>query len=388
MNKKALRTLAALALAFSLTACGNANGSDISDKVSDNISDNGGSSVSNVGTSSAAITPEDNENTSGVSESSRDTPHIGGQTVSTDTSYVPPNNDAYGEVSKSVLVLDGGRAMMLYEMNAERGQKYAAAVSEYKKRLGENINVFALIAPTQLSFYLPERHSGLAGDETALINDIYAQMSGIIPIDAFSALKSHVGEDIYYRTDHHWTQLGAYYAARSFAETALVPFDELSDYERHEKENYLGSFYGGSGEHAEIKNNPETFVWYIPKRTVKTIYCDNKFENGEEGGYFLNPDDIDAPSHWLDTYAQAALAVRVDTGLDTGRRLMIIKDSYADMFAPSLFGSFDEIWIADMRFCRTSMVKLAEDNGITDVLFCCSAHTASGEGAYYLEKMM
>lgn len=335
MNKKALRTLAALALAFSLTACGNANGSDISDKVSDNISDNGGSSVSNVGTSSAAITPEDNENTSGVSESSRDTPHIGGQTVSTDTSYVPPNNDAYGEVSQSVLVLDGGRAMMLYEMNAERGQKYAAVVSEYKKRLGENINVFALIAPTQLSFYLPERHSGLAGDETA-----------------------------------------------------LVPFDELSAYEKHEKENYLGSFYGGSGEHAEIKNNPETFVWYIPKRTVKTIYCDNKFENGEEGGYFLNPDDIDSPSHWLDTYAQAALAVRVDTGLDTGRRLMIIKDSYADMFAPSLFGSFDEIWIADMRFCRTSMVKLAEDNGITDVLFCCSAHTASGEGAYYLEKMM
>lgn len=55
--------------------------------------------------------------------------------------------------------------------------------------------------------------------------------------------------------------------------------------------------------------------------------------------------------------------------------------------AASLFGSFDDIWIADMRFCGTSAVRLARDKGITYLLFCCSAYTASGEGSYYTEKI-
>ena len=76
--------------------------------------------------------------------------------------------------------------------------------------------------------------------------------------------------------------------------------------------------------------------------------------------------------------------VRVNTGLDTGRRLMIIKDSYADSFTPCLFGSFDDIWIVDMRFCDISAVQFAKDKDITDVLFCCSAYSACGDNRYKL----
>ncbi len=384
MNTNKARGIAAIsAVVFSLTACGN---SDRESKTPISTDNSLSSSFGNTAASSSRNTSKPAQS---VPESSRGVPHISAGTVSPDTSYTPPNNDGNGEVSGSILVLDGGRSMMLYNMDRELGRKYAETVNKYKEQLGENVNVYSMIVPTQLSFYLPESCSEMYNDEVSHIADIYGTLEGVIPIDVFSALKDHVTEDIYYRTDHHWTQLGAYYAAKSFAETALVPFDELSEYERHEKEGYLGSFYGATDENPEIKNNPETFVWYIPKRTVSTAYYDDKFENSEEGSYFLDPDDIDAPSHWLDTYAEAALSVHISTGLDTGRKLMIIKDSYADMLAPSLFGSFDEVRIVDTRFCKTSAVRLAKENGITDLLFCCSACSAAGNVSFfYPENIM
>ena len=214
-------------------------------------------------------------------------------------------------------------------------------------------------------------------------------MSGIIPIDAYAALRDHVNEEIYYRTDHHWTQLGAYYAAKSFAETALVPFDDLSAYDKHEKDGYIGTLYGSSNNDPRIGNNPETFFWYVPKREVTTTYLDTNAENGFEGNYFFHPDNFGSTAEWnLTSMAGDGHIVHVNTGLDTGRKLMILKDSYADSLAPCLFGSFDDIWVVDMRYCTTSAVQLAKDNDITDLLFCSNTFSATAQNQYKLEEIM
>lgn len=376
-QKKTRNAAAAFTLVISLTACGNVPAT---------------SKTSSSPIESTAVDASSSEQSTSLPEqsapeSSGGVPHISAAAASTDTSYTPPNNDQAGEVSESILVLDGGRGMMLYNMEYDAGRSHAAAINKYKERLGADFNVYSMVVPTQVTFYMPDKYfeEGISDRELPHIEDINEHLYGIIPIDAFSALKEHVGEDIYYRTDHHWTQLGAYYAAKAFAQTALVPFDELSEYEKHEKEGYLGSFYGGSGEHPEIKNNPETFMVFVPKREVTTVYYDQKGENGFEGSYFFKPEDFNAPSQWLFTYMSGdGNIVRVSTGLNTGRRLMILKDSYADSFAPCLFGSFDEIWIADIRFCEISAVGFAKDKGITDLLFCCSAYSAAGDSRYKL----
>ena len=238
---------------------------------------------------------------------------------------------------------------------------------------------------------MPEKYfdQGISDRELPHIDDINDHLSGIIPIDAYAALKDHVNEEIYYRTDHHWTQLGAYYAAKAFAETALVPFDDLSAYEKHEKNGYLGTLYGSSENDPRIGNNPETFFWYVPKRKVTTTYFDTNAENGTAGDYFYHPDDFSSTVEWNLTYmAGNSRIVHVETGLDTGRRLMIIKDSYADALTPCLFGSFDDIWVVDMRFCTTSAVQLAKDNDITDLLFCSDTFSATAQNQYKLEEIM
>ena len=351
----------------------------------------------------SGIVPDKTENSSavqstvqsveqGTSSTTENTPIITPQsTAGEQTPYTPPTEGQQGEVSGSILVLEDGRGIMLYGIGYEPGRNYAATVNKYKEELGEYVNVYSMVVPTQVTFYMPEKffEQGISDRELPHIDDINEHLSGIIPIDAYAALRDHVNEDIYYRTDHHWTQLGAYYAAKAFAETALVPFDELSAYDRYEKDGYLGTLYGSSENDPRIGNNPETFFWYVPKREVKTTYFDTNAENGYEGNYFYKPDDFSSTAEWNLTYmAGDGRIAHIETGLDTGRKLMIIKDSYADSLAPCLFGSFDDIWVVDMRFCTTSAVQLAKDNDITDLLFCSVTFSATAQNQYKLEEIM
>lgn len=387
MKTKALLSL--VLIAGMLTACSSTNekSNTTSTPKSAVSSENAAQSSSQ---NSAGNTPNSLTSTASSESAAQSAPEST-VTSSEETSYTPPTNNQEGEVSGSILVLPGGRGIMLYGIGYEPGRNYAATVNKYKEQLGANVNVYSMVVPTPASFYLPEKYfdEGISDRELPHIDDINEHLNGIIPIDAFAALKGHVDEDIFYRTDHHWTQLGAYYAAKAFAETAQVEFDELSAYDKHEKSGYIGTLYGSSNENPEIGNNPETFFWYIPKREVTTTYYDPDMTNEQQGSYFYDPDNFGSTVEWNLTYmAGDGRITHVNTGLNTNRKLMILKDSYADSLAPNLFGSFDDIWIVDMRYCDTSAVQLAKDKGITDLLFCSCTFSATAQNQYKLEEIM
>ncbi len=303
----------------------------------------------------------------------------------TESTSVPTSEDLSfldGELVGSVIVLNDGRGLQLYGGSYDNGREYAATLGEYKQRLGENVNVYSMVIPTAAAFYLPEKYydEGAAAREPPHIDDINAHLSGVIPIDVYSALKDHTEEEIYLRTDHHWTQLGSYYAAQSFAKTAQVSFDEFSEYDRHEQSGFHGSLYGAISD-SHIESKCELFVWYVPKREVTTIHYDTKCENGVEESYFRSNE-----SYYM-VYAGGSIT-QVSTGLDTERRLMIIGDSFPWSIVPFLFGSFDEIWFVDYRGCEISAVGLAEDKGITDLLFCSSINTATTDSQKMFSEIM
>lgn len=328
----------------------------------------------------------------GNSSAAESTPPISEQ-GGLDNSETPPVSNGWeGEITNSVLVLNDGRGIMLYGSASayENGRGCAAAVNKYKEQLGGNVNVYSMVIPSQVTFYMPEEYfdEGVSDRELPHIDDINEHLNGVIPIDVYDALKDHVGEDIYFRTDHHWTQLGAYYAARSFAKTAQVPFDELSEYEKHKRDGFLGTLYGTSNENPFMKKACDTFTWYVPKRAVTTTYYNTKCEDAREGSYFKSMSELGEDTPWNSIYAPDGAITHVNTGLDTERTLMIIGDSFTWAFAPCLFGSFDEIWIADMRACDVSAVRLAKNNGVTDMLFCMSVSSATTDLQRKLEKIM
>ncbi len=290
-----------------------------------------------------------------------------------------------GTLSGSVIVTADGRGMPIF--GGGTGATYASALNSVKEKVGANVNVFSMIVPTQGSFYMPEGFS--MADEWDCIENVNAQLSGIIPVDAYTALSKHVDEEIYARTDHHWMQLGAYYAAEEFVKTAQisVPFAPLSNYEKHEIPNYLGSLYGYSNENANMAAHPETFTYYIAPNDFSTYYMNPSDTDFTQGAMFLQ---MPVSSSYCIFMGGDEKVVHVETDVENSRKLLIIKDSYPNALVPCLTGSFEDIWTVDMRYLEEmqnfprSISQIVKDQGITDVLFCMDTFSAVGINADHL----
>lgn len=277
-----------------------------------------------------------------------------------------------GEISGRVMVLNDGRAFLLFK-DADGAAEFGANVINSAKEALPDLNVYSLIPPTAVSFYLPEKYAELSDSERDYIERTNALLKNVTAIDAYSALESHTSEDIYFKTDHHWTQLGAYYAAEKFAEAAGVPFDELSQYERREIPSFVGKMYAMSEYDAKVKDNPETFVYYVPKGGHQTTFYDGSLQNPREHSYFYEQDELFEPNDFYLTYMNSNWdIIHVSGGAQNGRKLMILKNSYGNALAPCLFNSFEDIWVVDINWNDIDITEFAEQNGITDLLYCVS----------------
>lgn len=389
--KKVISVLVTAAVMLSLTACNNEQSGNSgisvpnpvsSDGSTDNKSDTGTSDkADNSDGSDSASTPE---STDSVPESTGENSQSTSESTSHDKPIVPTDNQG-GEISGSVLVLDDGRALDLYGGGYERGQNYAETLNQFKQMVGDGVNVFLLVAPTAVSFYLPDDLAYMSGSEWDNIDYLNGFFDGVIPVDAYSALAQHVDEDIYFRTDHHWQPLGAYYAAEEFAKTAQVPFAPLSDYETVTMDGYVGTMYGYSGDNPLVRNNPDTFTYYKPKNEYTVTYYTQSLENPYEAGMFLKTLDNLAVVQWyLVFFGGDGEVAHVHTDVGNGRKLVIVKDSYGNAFAPCLANSFEDIWVVDMRGFEKSISQLVKDEGLTDVLFCMNSFSATGDNQYKL----
>lgn len=391
--KKTISMLVTAALILALAGCNGDKTSGSSNTGGSEPVSSGGSSTGNSESTGSVSTPDSSSEKSGTPSSSDNSDSASESTdsvVSTPESSshekpaTDPNNQG-GEMSGSVLVLDDGRAIDLYGGGYERGQNYAETLNQLKTLVGDQVNVFSLVAPTAVSFYLPDDLSYMAGSEWDNIDHLNSFFDGIIPVDAYTELSKHVNEDIYFRTDHHWQPLGAYYAAQAFANIAQVPFAPLSDYETIAMEGYVGTMYGYSNENQLVKNNPDVFTYYKPKNEYTVTYYTQSLTDPYEAGLFLKSlEDTPVVSWYLVFMGGDDEVAHVHTDIANGRKLVIVKDSYGNAVVPCLTNSFEDIWVVDMRYFEGSISQLVKDEGLTDVLFCMNSFSATGDNQYKL----
>ena len=288
---------------------------------------------------------------------------------------------AVRKTASNIIIAGSGLTLRAFEpYGGDRNEGgYADAVNKYQEVLGKKVQVYCMTIPTAVAFYCPDGAAEWTRNECAAINNIYGKLSADVKsVNAYTTLGSHAHEPIYSRTDHHWAPLGAFYAAREFARVAGVPFASLDAYEKRVVRNYVGSMARFSRD-AAVKHSPETFVYYVPRdssyTTTMTVYTLDKgrkrvvsqsepqtanffrtYKDGSGAAYctFMGGDD-------------RTVAVRTNTA--NHRRLLILKDSYGNALPPYLFGSFEEVHVADCRYFTPNVVDYVRRNGITDVLF-------------------
>ena len=294
--------------------------------------------------------------------------------------------DAEFDMSNGLLVVkQSGHWKCLGLFGGGDSSGYTNALTTLHEKLGDSVKIYSMPAPLASQFYTPANAASYSTDQSACFDEIAAKLgSGITSVNICPVLAKHTEEDIYLRTDHHWAPLGAYYAARTFAEAAGVDFADLSTYEKKVNSGYVGTMYAYSQD-ARILNDPEDFVYYIPSNSYQTYYYDSSFNYQYD---FDLIQEVSVESSYLMFMGGDDKIVKIKTDVHNGRKLFVMKDSYGNAEIPFYTGSFEEIYVTDMRYFNCNLVNFIQDRGITDVLFTMCSYSVVGSNANGLSALI
>ncbi len=290
-----------------------------------------------------------------------------------------------GEISNSILVYNN-RGIMLYGGSKSKGELYAQYVNSFKEDLGDNVNVYSMVCPTPVSYYLPTKYSDMTASEKENIEHINKYLDNVTPVDVWEVLNKHKDEKIFQNTDHHWSQLGAFYAAEEFAKNAGVTFADISKYDKKVMDGYVGTLYGYTGDN-DLKDNPEQFIYYIPQAEYTSEFFTSDLSESWEGNLVVSIDNIDPTSWYCVFIGSDNVVTHVKTEVNNGRKLAVIKDSYGNALIPCLTSSFEDIYVIDVRYFEVNAISYLKEQGITDVLFAMNTFSATGSNFEGIERM-
>ena len=214
--------------------------------------------------------------------------------------------------------------------------------------------VYFLLAPTSQEIYsdiMPK--TALLGSQTELLGycrDLLSESRNISVIDVMTELKKHSQDYICYRTDHHWTSLGAYYAYYEAANAMGFKPTELSGFDiEHVSYDFRGTLYSKT---LDDGVTPDIIDYFHPKEDEKIKLTVN---NGEEikvydSLYFR--EYLDVKDKYSSFTGPNVPCFTIETQVD-GPSLLMFKDSYAHSFIPFLTAHYGRITVLDLRYIRT-----------------------------------
>ncbi len=316
-------------------------------------------------------TPKE-EATPPAAESTPPVEEVEQKPVEETTPPVAETDEVEGEQRGSVFVYKN-MALPMFGGSKAAGQRYASVLAQYEAAIGDKVNIYNLVIPSAIEFYLPEKYKkqGITGDEKANIDYIYSQMDpGIQTVDAYSTMleAANRGEYIYFRTDHHWTVRGAYAAYEAFCKEAGFKPVALEDMERHVIEGFVGTLYGQTQD-TVLRDNPDYVEYFIPPTETETYrYVKNQPYTPYASTVFADYATSGGNTYSVFLHGDLPLT-HIKTKANTGRKIVVVKESFGNAFSPFMISHFDEVFVVDQRYFQLGLIDFMEKNGVTDLLF-------------------
>ncbi len=224
------------------------------------------------------------------------------------------------------------------------------------------VPVYFGLVPTSAAVWREKLPDGApSADEFSVIQEAYFR-TGANTIDFAAALEAHKDEEIYYRTDHHWTSLGAFYGANALLEAMGMEPLSLSDHTRTTvTDQFNGTLFSSSGVRWLEPDRIDAYVpgdgvevtsYFDGKPSRGSLYVDSYLEVKDKYSYFLG--------------GRQPLCV-IRTEHTEAPSLLLIRDSYSDSLAPFLTERFSEIHLIDPRDNLSSVKRYVAEHGIDRV---------------------
>lgn len=265
-----------------------------------------------------------------------------------ENTYIDDSHRLTGDVKtyNGVSVVDNKYAMEVLYYPEENCIAYANVINSIADALPD-VQVYDVAIPSMTEFYGPEE---IYTDQISGIRTIYENLSDkVMPVNVIKEMWPHADEHLYFSTDHHWTQRGAYYAYRAFIHAKGEDVPELSEFQTDNVENFIGSWMyslkGTAGESA-LTENPETMERFLPvvKYTGK-IYLDMYLTNEWRDSEVI----VKSDNKYTTFIGGDMPIIKYTTDVKNGEKAVIIKESFGNAFATWAVNNYEEVYIIDPR---------------------------------------
>ncbi|MEA5049635.1 MAG: DHHW family protein [Eubacteriales bacterium] len=303
-----------------------------------------------------------------------------------------PGISAQSENMASVwLEQKNGTRTELLTYSKEQIQKAADVFNLYAALLPEGGTLHVLLTPraqtvNKLALHL-DTESGLSSDVERMLQSFVSKNVSVHSL--YDILRNQLlqKEYVYFRTDHHWTARGAYFAADAMLKSEGIQTVPLSDYTKTQIEGYLGSIYL-SERNAKLKELADTIEVFHPILPATGYSVTNAYMKNEL------PVIDETKNNYLVFLGGTHGPYRVLVGgYHTGRNMLLICDSFGNSIAPFFMPYYDDVYMVDFRDAYYSrkdaeagVKEYIQRCGINDIYIVLSE--TNGIGSSYINRIM
>lgn len=268
------------------------------------------------------------------------------------------------------LYVKGDAAYSVYYFGKENCTNYVAALNNVAAELKGQTTVYNILVPNNSGVMLSEDElSKLAGSDQEQAIDYYYSIESddVKTVDTIKTLREHNDEYLYFRTDHHWTQLAAYYVYQNFCKVKGIEAHDLSYYDKKEFKNFLGTFYSTLG-NSNMESNPDTVDAYVPKGTNDMTFWDT---DGKEWNWNVIYDvDSWASSSKYMTFigGDRPMEVIENPQIKDGSSCVVLKESYGNCFVPFLVDHYQTVYVLDYRYTTVNVLDFVKEKQADDLI--------------------
>ena len=291
------------------------------------------------------------------------------------------------EVYLNSVIQVGDSAFIYFSFSEYYCNRYIKIVNEFAEAVKDSdVNVVSAIPPTAVGVMVENEFMSKlnCSPQDQVIDYINGSLSeDVIGLDTYALLVGHNDEYIYFRTDHHWSALGAYYVYRGVCNSLGYDPAALDTFEELDQGEFKGSLYYKCNQSSKLRT--DNVMAYVPAGEITTMIYN---ENGYGFAYDAVSDmsHADKGSKYMGFLAgDHPLVTITNDSIPDAPNCVLVKDSFGNCFAPFLSQTYHNVYVVDYRMYRAmGMTQFVEDFDIQDVIILPNLSAVQSEAVIKL----
>jgi len=294
-------------------------------------------------------------------------------TVAPVTNVNQNTDDATADFITGGMFIYGDAVYTQAYYSSSSAKYYAQTAAYYQSLFGQEVQVSVVMAPVSSMVIDSSVLQGKVADQGDIQDKVATHMDPTVNfVDVYTEMFAHKDEYLYYKSDHHWTQRGAYYAYRAFAQSRGMTPTELDGFNYAViNESYSGSLYNMTKD-SRIKNFRDLVETWEPKKELTMTVTNGK-------GYTATyRSSLSSFSTGYTTFIMGDNPYTVINVPENpqDKNILVLKDSFGNAFVPFLCEHYGNIIVVDVRYTDMNVYEELKDYGLTDIVFVNNVQAA------------